>query len=208
MQALLKVINSFIGMAGIAMILYALWMFRAWQRHTGPPLPDTPLPWFIYSFLCIGVVLCVITCSGHIAAETANGCCLCFYMLFVFVLLLIEAAVTVDIILNRNWEEDFPVDPTGNLDEFKDFVKENYDICKLIGLVVVAVQGTSILLAIILRALGPHPERYYDSDDDYSPDRVPLLRHYVPAPSYAVADPNHASKCDSWNIRINSKANR
>ena len=33
---------------------------------------------FIYSFLVIGVTLCVVTCSGHIAAETANGCCLCF----------------------------------------------------------------------------------------------------------------------------------
>lgn len=67
------------------------------------------------------------------------------------------------------------------------------------------LQGTSILLAIILRAFGPHPERYYDSDDDYTPDRVPLLRNYVPPPSYAVADPNHASKSDSWNIRFNSK---
>lgn len=64
------------------------------------------------------------------------------------------------------------------------------------------LQGTGILLTIILRALGPYTERYYDSDDDYSPGLVPLLRNYVPSPSYAVADPNHASKSDSWNIRI------
>ena len=31
---------------------------------------------FIYTFLGLGVALCVITCSGHVAAETANGCCL------------------------------------------------------------------------------------------------------------------------------------
>lgn len=207
MQSLLKVINSFIGMAGIAMILYALWMFRVWRREMGPPFPDAPVPWFIYGFLGIGAVLCFITCSGHVAAETANGFCLCFYMLIVFLLLMVEAAVTLDVILNRHWEEDFPDDPTGNFDEFKNFVKENYEICKWIGLVVLAVQGVSILLAMILRALGPHPERYYDSDDDYTPDRVPLLRNYVPPP-YAVPDPHNAAKTDSWNIRINSKANR
>jgi hypothetical protein len=31
---------------------------------------------FIYAFLGLGVTFCVITCSGHVAAETANGCCL------------------------------------------------------------------------------------------------------------------------------------
>lgn len=62
-----------------------------------------------------------------------------------------------------------------------------------------------MLLAMILKALGPHTERYYESDDDNIPDRVPLLQHYAPSPSYVVADPRHSSKSDSWNIRINSK---
>ena len=31
---------------------------------------------FIYTFLGLGISLCLITCSGHIAAETANGHCL------------------------------------------------------------------------------------------------------------------------------------
>ena len=67
------------------------------------------------------------------------------------------------------------------------------------------VQGVSMLLAMILKALGPYPERYYESDDDYSPDRVPLLKHYAPPPSYVVADTLHPSRNDSWNVRINSK---
>lgn len=36
--------------------------------------------------------------------------------------------------------QDFPEDPTGNLDHLKDFVKDNFDICKWIGLTVVALQ--------------------------------------------------------------------
>ncbi|CAI9089431.1 OLC1v1024003C1 [Oldenlandia corymbosa var. corymbosa] len=202
LQSILKIVNSGIGMVGMAMILYSLWMFRVWQRQMAP---EAPAPWFIYSFLGLGLTLCFVTCSGHIAAETANGCCLCFYTMFVFLLIMIEAAVTMDVLLNRNWEDDFPDDPSGNFNELKDFIKQNFEICRWVGVIVVAIQGLSVLLAMILKALGPHRERYYESDDDYSPDRVPLLKHYAPQPSYVVGDPLHPSKSDAWNIRINSK---
>lgn len=67
------------------------------------------------------------------------------------------------------------------------------------------MQGLSILLSMVLKAMGPHLERYYESDDDYTPDGVPLLKNYVPQTSYVVGDPVYGSKNDSWNIRINSK---
>jgi hypothetical protein len=31
---------------------------------------------FIYTLLGLGIVMCSLTCSGHVAAETANGPCL------------------------------------------------------------------------------------------------------------------------------------
>ncbi|KAI3744992.1 hypothetical protein L1987_58091 [Smallanthus sonchifolius] len=183
-QSLLKLVNSFIAMCGIAMILYAIWMIRAWQREIGDF--DHPVPWFIYTMLGLGVTLCVITCSGHIAAETANGCCLYCYLVFVVFLLMLEGAVTLDVFLNHNWEEDFPKDPSGNFNEFKDFIKENFDICKWVGLSIVSVQVLCTVLALILKGLGPHQERQYDSDDDYTLAEVPLLRNYVPQPSYGT----------------------
>lgn len=68
------------------------------------------------------------------------------------------------------------------------------------------MQGLSMLLAMILKALGPHSERYYESDDEYNlPDRVPLLKNYVPPQSYAVTEPAYGVKNDSWNLRTNSK---
>ncbi|VFQ61806.1 unnamed protein product [Cuscuta campestris] len=211
-QSLLKVVNLLLGVAGIAMIMYSLWMFRVWEKHMpgrrpGPsPLPffppeDAPIPWFIYTILGLGITLCFITCSGHIAAETVNGCCLYIYMVFVFLLVALEAAVTVDVFLNKNWEEDFPDDSTGNFDVIKKFVKEHFDLCKWIGLSVVAVQALSIILSMILKALRPHRETYYDSDDDYIPDRVPLLKNYVPQTSYVVGNPVHGPNADTWNIR-------
>ncbi|XP_042061063.1 tetraspanin-19-like [Salvia splendens] len=202
-QSLLKLVNSFLGMVGIAMIIYSLWMFRVWLRTDESN--DVPVPWFIYAILGLGASLCVITCSGHIAAETANGCCLYIYMAFVFMIFLLEAAVTADVFLNHNWQEDFPADATGNLDKLEDFVKDNFDICKWIGLSVVAVQGLSMFLAMVLKALGPHSEKYYESDDEYLPDRVPLLKNYAPPHG---SEPAYGVKSDSWIVRTNSKTLR
>ncbi|KAK8450411.1 hypothetical protein SEVIR_6G023041v4 [Setaria viridis] len=38
-------------------------------------------------------------------------------------------AITVDVCLNNNWEEDFPPDPSGKFDEFKVFVRSNFEVC-------------------------------------------------------------------------------
>ncbi|KAF7805922.1 tetraspanin-19 isoform X1 [Senna tora] len=195
-QSTLKLVNSLIGMAGLAMMLYAGWMIRFWQRETGE-LPfggdsDYPPPWFIYAFLGLGVIFCLITCWGHIAAETANGCCLYLYMLFIVLLLMLEAAVTVDVILNQDWEKDFPEDPMGNFEQFKNFVRSNFEMCKWVGLSIVIIQGLSLLLAMILKALGPH--QYYDSDDEYASDRAPLLNNAAYQPPYVVVDSAYGSK--------------
>ncbi|KAL4390295.1 hypothetical protein AHAS_Ahas03G0130800 [Arachis hypogaea] len=194
-QSILKMVNSFIGMAGIAMILYSAWMIRIWQREMGelPFGSDSkyPPPWFIYTFLFLGVVFCMITCTGHVAAETANGCCLYMYMVFMVILIMLEASLAVDVFLHSDWEKDFPIDPTGNFDQFQKFVKSNFEMCKWVGLSLVALQGLSLLISMILKGLGPHQS--YDSDDEYGPDRVPLLKN---APPYA--------KNEAW-LRINDK---
>ena len=41
LRSLLKFVNSMMGLLGIAMILYGLWMIRVWQRDTdGSPYVD------------------------------------------------------------------------------------------------------------------------------------------------------------------------
>ncbi|KAH9744138.1 tetraspanin-19 [Citrus sinensis] len=199
-QSLLKMVNSVIGMVGIAMIMYALWLLRVWQRQMVdfPIGDDDPVPWFIYAFLGLRVALCVITCSGHIGAELLTA-----YMFFVFLFIILEAGVAADVFLNREWEEDFPEDPSGSFTQFKDFIRSNFQFCKWIGLSIVFVQGLSFILAVILKTLGP--QRYYDSDDDCDPgtDRVPLLRDVVHPPTYVVGDPVYGPRNDAWPIRMN-----
>ena len=64
-------------------------------------------------------------------------------------------------------------------------------------------QGLSILLAMVLKALGPH--QYYDSDDEYAPTRAPLLRNAVHPPPYVAGDPFSGSRTDAYGKRINEK---
>ncbi|XP_042428244.1 tetraspanin-19-like [Zingiber officinale] len=179
LQSMLKMVNSVIGLLGMGMIMYSMWMFRSWYKQFDgfPSSFDSSPPWFIYIFFGLGIFHCLITCAGLIAAETVNIHCLSCYMSFVFLLIVSESAITADIFLNKNWEEDFPEDPTGKFDELKKFVRSNQEMCKWIGLLIVAAQALSIILAMVLKVLGPNIETDYDSDDDYIPARLPLLRN-------------------------------
>ncbi|KAJ4969274.1 hypothetical protein NE237_015975 [Protea cynaroides] len=153
-----------------------------------------PSPWFIYSFLGIGFILCSITCIGHIAAEAVNGCCLGFYTRLTTVLMILEAALLAFITFDHQWEKDFPNDPTGELANLRAFIEENFDLCKWIGISLVIIQGLSLLLAMILRAIVSSGSGEDDSsDDDYTVVRSrtwqPLLNpHSSPATGSTLAD--------------------
>nr|GEX88958.1 tetraspanin-18-like isoform X1 [Tanacetum cinerariifolium] len=67
-----------------------------------------PAPWFIYAFMGLGVILCCISCIGHIAAEAIHGCCLCFYTILKIVLILLELSLVAFIALDHRWAKDLP----------------------------------------------------------------------------------------------------
>ncbi|THU54109.1 hypothetical protein C4D60_Mb10t21550 [Musa balbisiana] len=187
LQSVLKLVNSMIGLTGMGMILYALWMLRSWYKHmvgTSFGVSGSTPPWFD-SLLLIssGPFLFVLSLSFQVFRQDAildcrlDVCRFAQYMVFVFLFITLEAAITAFIFLNRDWEEDFPEDPTGEFNELKNFVKSNFEMCKWIGLLVVATQALSIFTAMVLRALGPDSGTDCDSDDDSIPARLPLLRN-------------------------------
>ncbi|GFY99511.1 tetraspanin family protein [Actinidia rufa] len=114
---------------------------------------DLPAPWFIYAFMGMGILLCCINFIGHIAADFSNRCCLGFYALFVFLLMMLESALVAFVALDHQWEKDLPLDPTGQLDTVRLFIEENIDICKWVGIVVMTIQALSLLIAMILRTV-------------------------------------------------------
>lgn len=175
----LKIANTTIGLMGIAMLIYSIWMVRVWQcdAANSPSSPDyAQFPWFIHAFLGVGTTLCAITCLGHVAANSANSCCLSVYIFILFVLLLSEIGITADVFLNSDWEKDLPEDPSGRFDDFKDFVDSNSDVCQWIALLCVLTQGCCIVLATILRTLGKAKKNSHENEGEYSEPSAPLLR--------------------------------
>jgi len=169
-----------------------------------------PAPWFIYTCLGIGIIVCVITCIGHIAAEITNGFCLSCYSILIVLLILVEAALVGDIFLNHNWEKDIPNDPTGEFENTKEFIEHNIDICKWVALTVVIIQAFSLLLATILRAMVSTRRPDYDSDDgDYissrSTSHQPLLSQGSETPSGPVTGKNRSKSRDAWSKRMREK---
>lgn len=198
LQAALKLVNSVIGLVGTGLILYSLWLIRVWYKDG---LQTSASPWFMYTILSLGASFCLVTCFGHVAAETANGHCLSCYMIFVFSLVMLEAGVAAVIFLNRNWEEDFPDDPSGRFNELKDFVSSNFEICKWIGLSFAVAQAIALFIALVLRVIGPECVINYDSDDDYVPARLPLLQNQAQQTSNFI-DPRVFLKNESQSVKI------
>ncbi|GLJ30375.1 hypothetical protein SUGI_0600990 [Cryptomeria japonica] len=154
------------------MISYSLWMLKKWhdQQHTVHGIHDLGVvtrPWFIYTLLSMGMLLCFIALLGHFAVETANGFSLSIYMFFVTSLLILQGGACFYIFVNKKWEDYVPEDPTGRFDQLKKFVKDNILICKGIGVITIAVQGLTIILAFILQSLGPEPNKDSQNNDEY-----------------------------------------
>ncbi|CAD6259050.1 unnamed protein product [Miscanthus lutarioriparius] len=102
-----------------------------------------------------------------------------------------------------------PLTTSGKFEDFKDFVRSNFEICEWVGLSVVAAQFSGVInhSGMVLRTLGPDRETDYDSDDDTTvPARLPLLRNQAQHGS-DYAEPNTSRRSDSWKLRILDKVN-
>ncbi|KAH0901396.1 hypothetical protein HID58_040899 [Brassica napus] len=144
--------------------------------------------WFIYCFMAIGILVCIVTIIGFIAAEAINGCCL---------------SLVGFIAIDRHWEKDLPYDPTGELTSLRAFIEANIDICKWVGVGVVAIQLLSLLLAMVLRAMVSPRQSDLDDEDDYE-NPINRARENLLAPQ-ANQTSSGSSNIDNWRSRIREK---
>ncbi|XP_004495030.1 tetraspanin-20 [Cicer arietinum] len=225
----LKFLNFLQAFVGFSILLYSIWMLNQWDHHIPqqpPPLPhfslslprslslhftssiNLPPPWFIYAFMCVGILVCCISFLGCIAAEIINGCCLCFYTLLITVLVLLEATLVGFVAIDHQWQEDLPVDPTGQLDSLRSFIEDNQNICKWVGIIVLVIQTLSLLLAIILRATVSTRREDFDDeeqDDVRGRSREPLLNPHSGQTSGSSKGDIRGNHSDVWSSRMREK---
>ncbi|CAM6008013.1 unnamed protein product [Sphagnum balticum] len=176
-------------------------------------LSDLPKPWFIYAFLAGGIFTLLVTCTGHIAAETSNTICLSCYTVIQIVLLLVQFVIAGALVFDHHWREDLPDDPTGELDKVQKFVEENFDICKWVALSVVVLEVLGLFFATVLRAVSASAQRDYAIDEDYlaaSSSQQPVANRQpiqATTPNSTPGAPSEARspKNDAWSTRMRDK---
>ncbi|PWA88448.1 Tetraspanin/Peripherin [Artemisia annua] len=166
-----------------------------------------PIPWFIYAFMGLGVILVCISCIGHIAAEAIHGCCLCFYTVLKIILILLEVALVAFIALDNRWEKDLPEDPTGQLDSIREFIEDNLDICKWVGIVIIVIQVLCLLLAVLLRMMVSSQKKNEDMEEGSSSGRAwePLLNPNSGQTSGSTSGAGKSFQSDIWSSRMREK---
>lgn len=207
-----SVIEKISGGEEIQMVGTLSFVMEQAQKLKLKSVISLPAPWFIYAFLGAGIIALIVTCTGHIAAETASSCCLCCYTTLLVILLVFQGALAAGIFFDKNWRDDIPAEPTGQLDKFYAFIKENYDICKWVGLAVLILQALALLFSLILRAVADTGRSGYDSDDDYLPRwqrQAAQQRQAQSAGNGAAADATGESRpparSDEWSKRMREK---
>jgi hypothetical protein len=63
---------------------------------------------FIYAFMAGGIFTLLVTCTGHVAAETSNSFCLSCYTVIQIVLLLVQFAIAGVLFFDSHWHEVNP----------------------------------------------------------------------------------------------------
>ncbi|XP_024398230.1 uncharacterized protein [Physcomitrium patens] len=180
-------------------------------KNENVELSKLPTPWFIYAFQGVGITTLLITCTGHIAAETGHNFCLSCYLCLQILFGIAQLIFAGYLFFDKHWRQDLPDDPTGQLDKVEEFVEENLSICKWVALGVLIIEALGLLFASTLRAISADPRRSgYDSDEELAPTRQPLLNrpNNQPAPPGAPAQnlPSRtAVRNDDWSARMREK---
>ncbi|KAK9733841.1 hypothetical protein RND81_04G096100 [Saponaria officinalis] len=167
-----------------------------------------PTPWFIYFLMVVGVLLCFMSCIGHIAAEAMNGCCLCFYILLELIIVLLEAGLVAFIAIDQQWEKDLPFDQTGELRNLKSFIEEYVDMCKWLGITLLCIQALSLLLSLVLRAMiSTRTDSDVDNDGvaDGDGTREPLLNSQSNQSARLTKNDGKGTLSDIWATRMRHK---
>ncbi|XP_027080187.1 tetraspanin-19-like isoform X2 [Coffea arabica] len=167
----IRVVNFVINAIGVAMIVYSLWLLKKWKDGVDELdlASPVPTPWFIYTCLGVGIVVCLSTLLGHSIANCISNS-----------LLAVQISIYID----------------GNHEEFKNFVLFHVEMCRLISISVLVAQLIVALLAGILWAVGCEPNLHCSSSDppnftySFLDDRTSSLSDCTRLPERSFQDHN------------------
>lgn len=137
------------------MIIYSLWLLKKWSEGISYLVSPSqvPQPWFIYTCLGVGIVVCLSTLCGHMVANCISSSILCIYIIFIASLLLFQVAAIVLMIFKINWELEIVAYIDQSHKEFLSFVKFHVALCRLISIFILVAQVCAVAIALVLWAI-------------------------------------------------------
>ncbi|XP_031489371.1 tetraspanin-19-like [Nymphaea colorata] len=177
----LRIVNMTINFIGVLMIIYSLWALKKWKAievNEGSSEYGLLYPWFIFTFLAIGIVVCFCTLCGHVVANSINVFLLTFYIVFICSILFLQVGVVIFVFF-KDWVAEINEDYTGQYTEFEEFVTFHLTLCRSIVIVIVLLQAVGFLLAVMLWAWRPEPSTWLDDSCDGETSRSSLKQSFL-----------------------------
>ncbi|XP_057957376.1 tetraspanin-19-like [Malania oleifera] len=180
----LRTVNFIVNVFGVGMIVYSLWLLKKWKEGIAelPSMFSLPHPWFIYTCLGVGIVVCLSTLSGHMVANCISNSILCIYIVSIYSLLFIQIGVIVTIFFKIDWESQLTKYIDEHHEKFQRFIIFHLKMCRLIVLLVVVAQVNVGVPANILWAVGTEPRPRSDLPNPPALDQSFLVIPNSPLP--------------------------
>lgn len=163
----IRIVNLVMLLCGIGTIIYSLWLQKKWDESIAKfPLGSSPpIPWFIYTFLGAGIVVCLSTIGGYIIANCISNSTLCFYIVAICCLLFLEVAVIVAIFFKIDWGKQITTYTGQKNTDFEILMTFHVKISRAIMLLIMVAQISVVILAAILLAAGTEPRTHFQEVD-------------------------------------------
>ncbi|XP_068652948.1 tetraspanin-19-like [Aristolochia californica] len=162
LSILTKSVNVVLTCCGIVMILYSLWLLKRWKAGVADleAIAMLSKPWFIYTFLGVGIILCLSSLFGQMVSKHNSHTALSIYIVAICSTVILQGVLIVVIFFKTNWKAMLPDYIFAGDTNFKNFLSFHVKICRLIGVTMLLAQVNVVVLTIVVWVVGPVPEKY------------------------------------------------
>ncbi|XP_073006532.1 tetraspanin-19-like [Typha latifolia] len=155
--------NLMVNFFGMGMIIYSLWLLKLWSQFVNELSVSSSSflrPWFIYTILGTGIIVCMNALYGHMVANCISKIALFIYILFSCFILSIQTALIVAIMFKIDWPAVISRYLDGTNDASQNMLDFHIKVCHLIGIAILVAQAKVLVIATVLLALGPQPKNH------------------------------------------------
>ncbi|KAI5669322.1 hypothetical protein M9H77_19175 [Catharanthus roseus] len=167
----IRVVYVIVIILGVAMIIYSLWLMKLWTNGVLklPSPSSAPKPWFIYSCLGMGIVVCLEILVAYVVSHYMTNSILAMYVGSISALLLTQGVTIVMVFFQMDWHTEFSESISDKHKEFKEFFLQHVAVTRLITITAFVAQIIVAILAIILWRVGTEPTIRYGNRNPPNP---------------------------------------